>query len=1331
MKKLYLLLFLLPTLLIGQNITIAEDDADNYDPSAWDTNNNQGTGFGAWAFDTATPNDGAAGRFIGSFSTALDVNSKSFGLFANSGNDATSGATRPFLKSLEDGDTFTVSVGVNFRDGNKGFDLRDSNDNTIINFNVGGDAYNLTGTLDLFGNAFDANTVFTFTFTQNANDVSWTVDRTGGLTATQSGTISGINSGTINDIRFYNVSAGTNNDGGAGQRNLYFNSLEMTSPFVMPPTTNASNLQYENIGRTTMEISWTNGNGANRIVVLKAGSAVDAAPVNGTAYTANTVFGNGDQIGTGNYVVYNGNDNPGSVTVTGLTAGTTYHVEVFEYDGATTEESYRKPGLTGSQATTTDYLTVPVSSGGDWNTASHWLDGVVPPLGASVVIRVNTSLDVSPNISAITINSGGFVSAGTGNRTITITDGGTFTNNGTFSAGNSTVSFTGSGTISGTTTFNNVDIAGGVNFGTASTIGGTLTINAGGFADTNGPTYGGSSTLEFATGGQYNISTGNLLWGTGNTVGQSVPNNVLVSSTTPLNIFEARDVTGNLIINSGASVVQGNNAFIVQGNFENSGTYSFVIDGKSPLTVQGNFVNNSGADFSLSTDTAGGGDLEVKGNFTDNGDFTSNNRAVFFTGASDQTINATSTVTIDFIIIDTENGDNVIMNQNLNLPNNLTLTSGNLVLNGNILTISGDIRPNNGPGTIIASDTGSTLEFTNTAARTIENADIQNNEVANLTFSGTGGVTINTDLNVTERFFSAAGDNVVSSTSTLSIPRFVAEGETLAFIADIDGNSSLTFKSDANGTALFQINDFESDGPEVDGFLFGKFITERYMSANRAFRFIVPTAFYFPGAPPTSINANWQEGATSANYDPNPGFGTHITGAQGTAGQVTANGLDETFSGNPSLFTYNSETDNYNAILNTNAPFVPLLPYAIFVRGDRSIDLTDDTAEGPETVLRTRGINLYVGDADVDFGTFSLSDNAGKYNLVPNVYQSIVDACKIQRTNINPTMWARSITDGNGQTGSWLTIDLDDVDGLCSGNPVPAPSSSNSQYIPPGVAVFFQTTATVTEGTTNLAFDADPNSANYVINNDPPDQLTTVYSPTSTFYINSRLYTSSELQNGDVERDAIGLRFGDQYSLQATNQEDAVKFMNDNENLGIDNNGLRAIDKQPMPTIGHIIPLHTSGYTATNYSLLFMMANMPSGLGVFINDAYLGTQTELTDGFVYDFTVDASIPESIAEDRFSLVFDNTTLSTTDNVFGNNFSLYPNPAPNGRFYVTTPGLSGTAQVTLTNVLGQQVYARQLDIQNQEVQIHADNLSSGVYMMNLTQGEQSFSTKVIIE
>jgi hypothetical protein len=635
------------------------------------------------------------------------------------------------------------------------------------------------------------------------------------------------------------------------------------------------------------------------------------------------------------------------------------------------------------------------------------------------------------------------------------------------------------------------------------------------------------------------------------------------------------------------------------------------------------------------------------------------------------------------------------------LPNNLTLTSGNLVLNGNTLTISGDIRPNNGPGTIIASGTDSTLEFTNTAARTIENADIQNNIVENLTFSGTGGVTINTDLSVTEAFSITAGDHELSST-------YVLTPNPANF--SIATGSSLTFKSDASGSAQLALNQLTNTA--VDG----EIVVERYMSGNRAFRFITsPTQF----TTPTSINANWQEGATTATPNPADGFGTHITGEVGTIGNVNAtSGLDETITGNESLFTYNSATNTYTPITNTlTTGLTAHTPYAIFIRGDRSIDLTNDLAAGT-TTLRSKGDQLGASPLFTLSSTNSqISGVQDEYSLVPNPYQAIVDLCKVERQNLNDSFFVRSV---NGSFGDWLEMDLSNT-GLCAATPVPGAGTADSSLVPPGVAFFVRTTTT---GSSLIQFSGNDITTD-------GNELTTVYNETPMFYINTRLYLTSELQNGDVERDAFGLRFDDQFTTLADNTEDIEKFINSNESIAVVNNGLKAIDKQAMPSIGDVVQLNTTGYSGSQYSLLFMMANAPSGLGVFIDDAYLGTQTELTDGFVYDFTIDASIPESIAEDRFSLVFDNTTLSTTDNVFGYNFSLYPNPAPNGRFYVTTPGLSGTAQVTLTNVLGQQVYAQQLDIQNQEVQIHADNLSSGVYMMNLSQGEQSFSTKVIIE
>ncbi len=87
------------------------------------------------------------------------------------------------------------------------------------------------------------------------------------------------------------------------------------------------------VTNTTMNLSFVRGNGSRVIVLARAGSAVNADPVYNTSYSANAVFGSGSQIGTGNYVVYDGNAS-GTVTVplTGLVAGTTYYFQIYEYN---------------------------------------------------------------------------------------------------------------------------------------------------------------------------------------------------------------------------------------------------------------------------------------------------------------------------------------------------------------------------------------------------------------------------------------------------------------------------------------------------------------------------------------------------------------------------------------------------------------------------------------------------------------------------------------------------------------------------------------------------------------------------------------------------------------------------------------------------------------------------------------------------------------------------------------------------------------------------------------------------------------------------------------
>lgn len=122
------------------------------------------------------------------------------------------------------------------------------------------------------------------------------------------------------------------------------------------PTNQASNFVITNILDNSMDISFTRGNGDGGVLVLaKFGSAVESDPESGTAYVGNSIFGSGDEVGSGNYVIYNSNSistgaNTGNISIAGLAAGATYHFAVYEYNNANT--CYKIAELTNNETTT-------------------------------------------------------------------------------------------------------------------------------------------------------------------------------------------------------------------------------------------------------------------------------------------------------------------------------------------------------------------------------------------------------------------------------------------------------------------------------------------------------------------------------------------------------------------------------------------------------------------------------------------------------------------------------------------------------------------------------------------------------------------------------------------------------------------------------------------------------------------------------------------------------------------------------------------------------------------------------------------------------------------
>ncbi|MFV0593960.1 MAG: hypothetical protein ACK5M7_21495, partial [Draconibacterium sp.] len=83
--------------------------------------------------------------------------------------------------------------------------------------------------------------------------------------------------------------------------------LAGTGTTVSSPATQASNINFSNIEGTAMRVNWGSGNGSGRLLIGRADSAVNVEPEDLISYYASSYFGNGTDLGNGNFVLYQGN----------------------------------------------------------------------------------------------------------------------------------------------------------------------------------------------------------------------------------------------------------------------------------------------------------------------------------------------------------------------------------------------------------------------------------------------------------------------------------------------------------------------------------------------------------------------------------------------------------------------------------------------------------------------------------------------------------------------------------------------------------------------------------------------------------------------------------------------------------------------------------------------------------------------------------------------------------------------------------------------------------------------------------------------------------------
>jgi hypothetical protein len=118
---------------------LGSDTAANY--TTWTNGSNAGTGFEPWELTTWQQ---WAGHFLGSSTDGgtgidIDTDGKAFGMYANPPeSNSYANAVRYFTGgALTIGQTFTIELGVNYWNGNKGLDLYNGSGETIFNLNFG------------------------------------------------------------------------------------------------------------------------------------------------------------------------------------------------------------------------------------------------------------------------------------------------------------------------------------------------------------------------------------------------------------------------------------------------------------------------------------------------------------------------------------------------------------------------------------------------------------------------------------------------------------------------------------------------------------------------------------------------------------------------------------------------------------------------------------------------------------------------------------------------------------------------------------------------------------------------------------------------------------------------------------------------------------------------------------------------------------------------------------------------------------------------------------------------------------------------------------------
>jgi Secretion system C-terminal sorting domain len=563
--------------------------------------------------------------------------------------------------------------------------------------------------------------------------------------------------------------------------------------------------------------------------------------------------------------------------------------------------------------------------------------------------------------------------------------------------------------------------------------------------------------------------------------------------------------------------------------------------------------------------------------------------------------------------------------------------------------------------------------------------------------NGTDGVGL-TSGSIAQTIFGNGSIGILKNFNSIGASIGTNTGDTVKITSVFYPHATAAFTT--NGKLILKSTSIANTAIVATGNITGNVQVERFIPAgNRAFRLLAP------GVTGSTIKAAWQEGATTASFNPNATYGTHITGTAGTAGTVNVtSGFDETTLGNPSLYTFNNAAPAWVAATTTigaSGTFTDAkVGYRLLIRGDRTvtnISASSSATMNAATTLRNTG-TLASGAQN-----FTLASSDGQYSFIGNPYWAPVNWATVGKTNLNTNFWIWDPTiAGSFARGGYVAL-----------------SSGNVQ---PGQAFFVLNAG----GAGALSFaETDRNIAGTLTN-------TFRTANTSDGKLIAKLYLQQNFAAG-LMADIASTEFSKEYK-STIGKEDAPKFGNPDENLSFKTLGTTlSINGTVLPAKQDTLWLNMGNMLSKNYVLAIEgkeFANT-ANTEAYLVDSYSNTQTtiNLNGEINVPYIIDANTA-SAAANRFYIVFNANKIVLPIAADKVEMKLTPNPATDYVQVNYGAKQKGNTVIRIINNNGQIVTTVNLGEQQAgQYKVPVSKLAAGIYTVELMVGEERNTAKLV--